>query len=118
MGGGFLQKQRESGWLEIGGYTLLGTYLLAMLLRGLSKSNKSKKEYEESESSKIGENTVNAENNEKEESVNVSSNTSMPFIYKLIGICVLSFILTLVMGIYLEKEWVVLKDRQNFVKNF
>ena len=42
----------------------------------------------------------------------------MPFIYELIGICVLSFILTLAMGIYLEKEWVLLKDIQNFVKIF
>ena len=37
----------ESGWLEIGGYTLLGIYVLAVILRVLSKSNESKKDDEE-----------------------------------------------------------------------
>ena len=95
----------ESGWLEIGGYTLLGIFLLLIFLM-VSAYNAVAKEK-----------NVNAAKIEKEETVNVSSNSSMPFIYRLIGICVLSFILTLAMGTYLEKEWVVLKDIQNFVKN-
>ena len=105
----------ESGWLEIGGYTLLGIFLLFFCWMVYTYDAVAKE---------LKKKNVNAVKIEKEETVNVSSNSttkqlvnSMPFFYRFFGVCVLSFILTLAVGIYLEKEWVVLKDIQNFVKN-
>ena len=75
---GNIEYLYESGWLEIGGYTLLGIFLL-LIIWVVFKYKSVAKEMND-----------NAEKNEKEESVNDSSNTSM---------LLLMFMLSMISGI-------------------